>query len=96
MGSSLDAQLEFRASVWRRARGRAAEHVTVPGDKRSEIGGVTLVLRPREGESRSFGGECDAADEDLRAISKRGSRVGKTSEGVRRPSGLGGGGEGCR
>ena len=65
MGASLDAQLEFWASVWWQARGRAAEHVTVPGDKRSEVGGVTFVWRPREGEGRSVGGKGDAADESI-------------------------------
>ena len=73
MGASLDAQLEFGASVWWQARGRAAEHVTVPGDKRSEVGGVALGRRPREGEGRSVGSESDAADKDLRTISKLGS-----------------------
>ena len=91
MRAGLDAQLELRAAVRRKAGGRTAEHVAELGCKRGELGGVASVGREREGWS--LGGEGDAADKELSAVSERGTGVCETSKRVGSPGGVSSGGE---
>ena len=75
MRAGLDAKLELWAAIRREAGGRAAEHVTILRRQRSELRGAASV--GWEGECRPLGNEGNAADEQLRAISKRDAGVGE-------------------
>jgi hypothetical protein len=87
----LDAQLELLAAVRRKAGGRTAEHVAELGCNRCEFGGVASVGREQEGWP--LGGEGYAADEELSAVSERGTGVCETSKRVSGPGGVGSGSE---
>jgi hypothetical protein len=74
--AGLNAQLELRATVGRKAGGRTAEHVAELGCQCSELGGIAGVGGERE--RWPLGGEGEAADEELSTVGKRGTGVCET------------------